>query len=70
LLRPGTGDASSGEAVTRDELRCFVTDGPDRFELLAPRFLGAKITTPELVLPERLRAAGDASEVPLLRDAG
>lgn len=70
LLRPGTGTMSSSDLIRRDELRCFVTDGPDRFETLAPRFLGAKIVTPELVLPERLRAAGAASEVQSLRDAG
>lgn len=43
--------------VPREMLRCLVTDDAARFEALAPRFLGARVTTPEVVLPERLRAA-------------
>jgi glutamate racemase len=37
-------------------LRCFVTDDPERFQLLAPRFLGTKIDEPVWVHPEELYA--------------
>ena len=45
--------------VDREMLRCFVTDDPAKFEALAPRFLGAKVATPELISPERLQAGRD-----------
>ena len=38
-------------------LRCFVTDDPDRFARLAPRFLGFAIERPTWVAPEDLYAA-------------
>ena len=67
LLHPGglTGELppSAGADVTttvdREMLRCFVTDDPAKFEALAPRFLGAKVATPELISPERLQAGRD-----------
>jgi glutamate racemase len=55
--------------VSREMLRCFVTDDAARFESLAPRFLGARVTTPEVVLPERLRAA-TVRDAESLRAAG
>lgn len=35
-------------------LRCMVTDGPEKFRLLASRFLGSEIDRPTLVSPEEL----------------
>ncbi len=64
-------DDASGDVpiVDRERLRCFVTDDADRFEALAPRFLGARVMKPEVVLPERLRAATIRDDL-ALRDAG
>jgi glutamate racemase len=60
LLHPG-GDSASANCVDapidRERLRCFVTDDAERFASLAPRFLGARVATPEVVSPERLHAA-------------
>ena len=55
--------------VSREMLRCFVTDDAARFEALAPRFLGARVATPEVVSPERLRIAAPDDEESL-RAAG
>jgi glutamate racemase len=72
LLHPG-GSAPTKVAkdapVDREMLRCFVTDDAARFESFAPRFLGASVATPEVVLPERLRAATVRDEA-VLREAG
>ncbi len=60
LLRPGPAipatTAEDVESADLDAVRCFVTDDAVRFAKLAPRFLGAKIRTPELVTPEQLQA--------------
>ena len=42
--------------IERDNLHCIVTDDAARFEKHAPRFLGAKIQTPELVRLDELSA--------------
>lgn len=51
LLRP----AASPAAVS---LRCMVTDDPDRFQKLAPRFLGCDIAAPICVEPDQLFSGG------------
>ena len=45
LLRP---------TLARGKVRCFVTDDPDRFRRLAPRFCGGDVGQPTLVPPDRL----------------
>jgi len=57
MLRGTTGaepTVESVESAARGILRCFVTDDPDRFQRLAPRFLGVEIAAPALVPPEEL----------------
>jgi glutamate racemase len=38
----------------RGTLRCFVTDDPQRFQRLAPRFLGVEIDPPVWIAPDEL----------------
>jgi glutamate racemase len=45
-----------GDSGVRGELRCFVTDDPQRFCKLAPRFLGFEIAEPTWVCPDELYA--------------
>jgi glutamate racemase len=66
---PASCEKEEPPLVSREMLRCFVTDDAARFEALAPRFLGARVTTPEIVLPERLHAATLPGEEPI-RAAG
>lgn len=50
----------SADAERRGTFRCFVTDDPARFRVLAPRFLGVAIEQPQWVAPEVLYAAAPA----------
>jgi glutamate racemase len=43
--------------VVKPAMRCFVTDDPPRFAVLASRFLGVDIDAPTLVQPDRLGEA-------------
>ncbi len=43
----------------RDRLSAFVTDDPERFARLAPRFLGFAVDPPALVSPETLYGLGE-----------
>jgi glutamate racemase len=63
LLKPevpvGAGGASKSSwagSGAGGELRCFVTDDPQRFGKLAPRFLGFDIAEPTWVCPDELYA--------------
>jgi len=56
LLR--TEVAAEGAMKARQgSLRCFVTDDPKRFAVLAPRFLGCQVGTPSWVSPEEFAGA-------------
>src|SRR5688500_6610751 len=68
LLRGSKATMSSEEPVSVvGSFRCFVSDDPDRFVRLAPRFLGTSIATPTLVSPDALHAA--SPEPPSVRRA-
>jgi glutamate racemase len=56
-----------GQEPAAGSLRTFVTDDPERFALLASRFLGMEIERPTLVGPEELGGdlPDDAAEPPL-----
>jgi len=57
LLKPERAASGTwGDAVEPGELRCFVTDDPQRFARLAPRFLGFEIPEPTWVSPDELYA--------------
>jgi glutamate racemase len=57
LLKPEREAGGTwGDAVAPGELRCFVTDDPQRFARLAPRFLGFEIPEPTWVSPDELYA--------------
>jgi glutamate racemase len=49
----------------RGSLRCFVTDDPDRFKRLAPRFVGFEIDPPVWVPPDDLYGATQNGTMPL-----
>ena len=68
LLRGATSplDSENPNSVV-GSFRCFVSDDPDRFVRLAPRFLGTSIATPTLVSPDDLHAA--SPEPPSVRRA-
>jgi glutamate racemase len=59
------GKLRSTNAEGGGRLRCFVTDDPARFQLLAPRFLGVEIDQPQWIAPEVLY--GSAPIVPPVR---
>jgi glutamate racemase len=44
----------SDQSGTLGSFRCYVTDDPSRFRLLAPRFLGVAIDEPLWVAPDEL----------------
>jgi glutamate racemase len=55
LLR--SAESAPGDArdvINQGTLRCFVTDDPDRFQRLAPRFVGVEIAPPTWVSPDEL----------------
>lgn len=59
MLKPEPAPAVEGEAAApeRDgDMRCFVTDDPQRFGRLASRFLGFDIPEPTWVSPDELYA--------------
>jgi glutamate racemase len=57
LLKPERDAGGTwGDAVASGQLRCFVTDDPQRFARLAPRFLGFDIAEPTWVSPDELYA--------------
>ena len=53
-LRAAAVAAEGQEAPQSGTLRCFVTDDPQRFRRLAPRFLGVEIDPPTWVSPDDL----------------
>jgi len=66
MLR-GTSPASvaDGSSAQRGSLRCYVTDDPQRFQRLAPRFLGVEIDAPVWVSPDELYNQRPNGPVPL-----
>ncbi len=66
MLR-GTSPASVADcsSAQRGSLRCYVTDDPQRFQRLAPRFLGVEIDAPVWVSPDELYAQRPNGPVPL-----
>jgi glutamate racemase len=57
LLKPERAAGGTwGDVAEPGELRCFVTDDPQRFARLAPRFLGFEIPEPTWVSPDELYA--------------
>jgi glutamate racemase len=57
LLKPEREPGGTwGGPAEAGELRCFVTDDPQRFARLAPRFLGFEIPEPTWVSPDELYA--------------
>jgi hypothetical protein len=48
--------AGSDSTAAVGQFRCMVTDDPDRFARLAPRFLGRTIAPPQLVSTDDLFA--------------
>jgi glutamate racemase len=57
LLRGADAPANADNPMSVvGSFRCFVSDDPDRFARLAPRFLGTSIAPPKLVTPEELHA--------------
>jgi glutamate racemase len=74
MLRGLTSDvAGSNSTAAVGQFRCLVTDDPDRFARLAPRFLGRTIAPPELVSTDDLFAqttgSGVVMEAPSARRA-
>jgi glutamate racemase len=63
----GTGSSDSMSIV--GAFRCLVTDDPDRFARLAPRFLGGPIAPPTWVSPDDLYAAAPTDAPPFVRRA-
>lgn len=61
------GSLSIGGADAAGRLRCYVTDDPDRFARLAPRFIGLAIEPPTWVSPDDLY--GPLPEVATVRRA-
>jgi glutamate racemase len=61
LLRPIT--------VRPGRMRCFVTDDPMRFALLAQRFMGGAVEPPTLVEPDTLYKTSETA-TRVLRTAG
>ena len=53
-----------GATGEEGELRCFVTDDPQRFGKLAPRFLGFDIAEPTWVCPDELYATNLPAAAP------
>lgn len=57
-----SADPRHGQVMDdRDRITAFVTDDPERFERLAPRFLGFRVDRPTLVAPETLYQSIDAA---------
>jgi glutamate racemase len=56
LLKSEGPRKEEGAPAPDGELRCFVTDDPQRFGRLAPRFLGFDIAEPAWVSPDELYA--------------
>jgi glutamate racemase len=56
-----------GEAASeqRGTLRCFVTDDPQRFARLAPRFIGMPIDEPTWVAPDELYGPAQGGDWPI-----
>ena len=54
LVRAGKPIAPRSSEEQTGGLRCLVTDDPERFQRLAPRFLGVEIEPPEWVSPDEL----------------
>lgn len=55
LSQPGRSQAGLLQGgASRNNLQCFVTDDPARFQKLAPRFLGIEIDKPTWVAPDAL----------------
>jgi glutamate racemase len=50
------GDENAHPFSVVGDFRCLVTDDPDRFARLAPRFMGTAIAPPTLVSPDELYA--------------
>jgi glutamate racemase len=68
LLRGSAGEAHSFAVV--GAFRCMVTDDPDRFARLTPRFLGNPIDAPQLVSTDDLYGAATVEdETPGVRQA-
>lgn len=62
-----TADGGGGN-VASGAFKCFVTDDPDRFARLAPRFIGGAIAPPKWVSPDDLY--GPVPDVATVRRAG
>lgn len=60
-LRQARGDGKTAAG----SIRCYVSDDPDRFQLLAGRFLSEPIAAPKLVDPETLYRQSQAMTVRL-----
>jgi glutamate racemase len=54
VARRLTASGMLHQKASQGNLRCFVTDDPERFRLLAPRFLGTAIDEPVWIHPELL----------------
>lgn len=67
LLRGSAGSMDSVSVV--GSFQCLVTDDPDRFSRLAPRFLGNTIDTPELVSPDDMYDATPTTAPPTMLKA-
>jgi glutamate racemase len=69
LLRGSTSHSMSAESPMSvvGSFRCFVSDDPERFARLAPRFLGMQVPQPTLVTPDELYAM--APDPPSVRRA-
>ena len=66
---PMSSDLDSDSMSIVGAFRCLVSDDPDRFARLAPRFLGTPIAQPTLVLPDELYAVGTGDVPPAVRQA-
>ena len=67
LLRSVTMPSPDGAAASeqRGTLRCFVTDDPQRFARLAPRFIGGPIDEPTWVAPDELYGPAKGGDWPI-----
>jgi glutamate racemase len=71
LLRGGPSGLTSlaDSLAVVGSFRCFVSDDPERFARLAPRFLGMNIPPPTLVTPDELHAISPEVMTPSVRRA-
>jgi glutamate racemase len=67
LLRSVTMPSHDGAAALEQggTLRCFVTDDPQRFARLAPRFIGVPIEEPTWVAPDELYGPAKGGDWPI-----